>query len=76
MKRVLCLEDLACVGRCSLAAALPVISASGVQACCVPTGLFSTHTAGFGAPARAATDDFAVPRWSITARWGFPLTPF
>lgn len=59
MKRVLCLEDLACVGRCSLAAALPVISASGVQACCVPTGLFSTHTAGFGAPARAATDDFA-----------------
>lgn len=59
MKRVLCVEDLACVGRCSLAAALPVISASGVQACCVPTGLFSTHTAGFGAPARTATDAFA-----------------
>ena len=59
MKRVLCVEDLACVGRCSLAAALPVLSACGVQACCVPTGLFSTHTAGFGAPARADTTEFA-----------------
>lgn len=59
MKRVLCVEDLACVGRCSLAAALPVLSACGVQACCVPTGLFSTHTAGFGAPARMDTSAFA-----------------
>lgn len=59
MKRVLCVEDLACVGRCSLAAALPVLSACGAQACCVPTGLFSTHTAGFGAPARMDTSAFA-----------------
>lgn len=59
MKRVLCIEDLACVGRCSLAAALPVLSACGAQACCVPTGLFSTHTAGFGAPARMDTSAFA-----------------
>lgn len=59
MDRVLCLEDLACVGRCSLAAALPVLSACGAQACCVPTGLFSTHTAGFGAPARMDTSAFA-----------------
>lgn len=40
--------DLACVGRSSLAAVLPVLAACGVQGCPLPTTLFSSHTGGFG----------------------------
>lgn len=57
VKRVLCMQDLSCVGRCSLAVVLPVLSCMGVQACAAPTALLSTHTGGFGAPAR--TDETA-----------------
>ena len=46
-KKVLCIHDLSGVGRCSLAVILPVLSVMGIQ----PVAL-STHTGGFGAPAR------------------------
>lgn len=51
-KRVLCVSDLTCVGRCSLAVSSPVLSVCGMQACMMPTGLLSTHPAGFEFPAR------------------------
>lgn len=35
------------MGRCSLAVALPVLSAMGVQCCPLPTSILSTHTSGF-----------------------------
>ncbi|MCD8384275.1 MAG: bifunctional hydroxymethylpyrimidine kinase/phosphomethylpyrimidine kinase [Clostridiales bacterium] len=43
-KRVLSLQDLSCVGQCSLTAALPVLSACGVECCVLPTAVLSTHT--------------------------------
>ena len=45
--RVLAVNDISCVGRCSLASALPIISACGVECNVLPTALLSTHTGGF-----------------------------
>lgn len=44
MKRIATIQDFSCVGRCSLTVALPVISAAGIECCCVPTAVLSTHT--------------------------------
>ncbi len=49
-KRILSVQDLSCVGRCSLAVALPVLSACGAEACALPTAVLSTHSGGFSAP--------------------------
>ena len=49
MKRILSIQDLSCVGRCSLTVALPVLSAMGCQCVPMPTALLSSHT-GFSAP--------------------------
>lgn len=45
MKRILTVQDISCVGKCSLTVALPVISAMGVECCVLPTAALSTHTA-------------------------------
>ena len=45
MKRILTVQDISCVGRCSLTVALPIISAAGVEAGVLPTAVLSTHTA-------------------------------
>ena len=45
MKRVLSVQDISCVGKCSLTVALPIISAMGVETAVVPTAVLSTHTA-------------------------------
>lgn len=45
MKQVLSIQDLSCVGKCSLTVALPVLSAMGCQCSVLPTAVFSTHTA-------------------------------
>ena len=44
MKRRLTVQDISCVGRCSLTVALPIISAAGVEAGVLPTAVLSTHT--------------------------------
>lgn len=44
MKRILTIQDISCLGRCSLTVALPIISAMGVETCIVPTAVLSTHT--------------------------------
>ncbi len=46
-KRVAAIHDLAGIGRCSLTAIIPVISAMGIQCCPVPTAILSTHTGGY-----------------------------
>ena len=51
MMRVLSVQDLSCLGKCSLTVALPVLSAMGCAATALPTTLLSTHTA-FPAPYR------------------------
>lgn len=44
MKRIATIQDLSCVGRCSLTVALPIISAAGVECCGIPTAVLSNHT--------------------------------
>ena len=45
MKRIITVQDVSCVGKCSLTVALPIISAMGVEAAILPTAVLSTHTA-------------------------------
>ena len=62
-KKVLTVQDISCVGQCSLTVALPVISACGVEACPIPSAVLSTHTAGFkGFTFRDLTDDIPAIR--------------
>ena len=44
MKRIATMQDISCVGKCSLTVALPVISAMGIEAAVIPTAVLSTHT--------------------------------
>ncbi len=44
MKRVLTIQDISCLGKCSITVALPVISAMGVETVILPTAVLSTHT--------------------------------
>ncbi len=45
MKRIVTIQDISCVGKCSLTVALPIISAMGIEAGIIPTAVLSTHTA-------------------------------
>lgn len=45
MKRIMTIQDISCVGKCSLTVALPIISAAGVETAVLPTAVLSTHTA-------------------------------
>ena len=45
MKRIVTIQDISCVGKCSLTVALPIISAMGVEAAIIPTAVLSNHTA-------------------------------
>ena len=57
-KRVLTIQDISCVGQCSLTVALPILSACGVETCVLPSAVLSTHTGGFtGFTFRDLTDD-------------------
>ena len=57
-KRVLTIQDISCLGQCSLTVALPVISACGIETCVLPSAVLSTHTAGFsGYTFNDLTDD-------------------
>ncbi len=46
-KRILTIQDISCVGQCSLTVALPIISACGIETAILPSAVLSTHTAGF-----------------------------
>ena len=43
-KRVAAIHDISGIGKCSLTAAIPVISASGIEVAAMPTAVLSTHT--------------------------------
>ena len=65
-KRIVTIQDISCVGQCSLTVALPVISACGVEASVLPSAVLSTHTAGFqGWTFRDLTEDMP----DIAAHW-------
>ena len=46
---VLSIQDLSCMGKCSLTVALPILSAMGISTSVLPTAVLSTHT-GFPNP--------------------------
>ena len=57
-KRILTIQDISCVGQCSLTVALPILSACKMETCILPSAILSTHTAGFsGFTFRDLTDD-------------------
>lgn len=46
-KRILTIQDISCVGQCSLTVALPILSAAGVETAILPSAVLSNHTGGF-----------------------------
>ena len=65
-KRILTIQDISCVGQCSLTVALPIISACGIETSVLPSAVLSTHTMGFtGFTCRDLTDDMP----DICAHW-------
>ncbi len=65
MKRIVTIQDISCVGKCSLTVALPVISAMGVETAILPTAVLSTHTMFSGFTCKDMTDQI-VP---IAEHW-------
>ena len=59
--RILTIQDISCLGQCSMTVALPVLSACGHETCILPTAMLSTHTGGFQNPAVIQLADF-IPR--------------
>ena len=58
--RILTVQDISCLGQCSITVALPILSACGHETCILPSAVLSTHTGGFGMPhIKDLTDDFA-----------------
>ena len=56
--KILTIQDISCVGQCSLTVALPILSACGLETCVLPSAVLSTHTAGFtGYTFRDLTED-------------------
>ena len=44
MKRIVTIQDISCIGKCSCTVALPVISVMGIECAILPTAVLSTHT--------------------------------
>ena len=65
-KRVLTIQDISCVGQCSLTVALPIISACGLETAILPSAVLSNHTGGFKSwTFRDLTDDMPL----IEQKW-------
>ena len=65
MERILTVQDISCVGKCSLTVALPIISAMGIECAILPTAVLSTHTMFRGYTFRDLTEDLAgiIDHW-------------
>lgn len=62
-KRILTIQDISCVGQCSMTVALPILSACGCETCVLPSAVLSTHTGGFSVPTfRDLTEDIPAIR--------------
>lgn len=62
-KRILTIQDISCVGQCSMTVAMPILSACGQECCVLPTAVLSTHTGGFGKPEIVHLTDSAERMW-------------
>ena len=56
-KKILTIQDISCVGQCSLTVALPILSACGLETCVLPSAVLSTHTAFSNFTFRDLTED-------------------
>lgn len=65
MKKILTIQDISCVGKCSLTVALPIISAFGIETAVLPTAVLSTHTAFESFTFKDLTDDLT----EISENW-------
>lgn len=65
MKRIVTIQDISCIGKCSLTVALPIISAMGVETAVIPTAVLSTHTMFSDVTFADLTDQIAP----ITRHW-------
>lgn len=65
MKRILTIQDISCLGKCSVTIALPVLSAMGVETAILPTALLSTHTMFEG----AVVTDLSEQMLPIARHW-------
>lgn len=65
MKKIAVLNDLSGMGKCSLTAAIPVISVMGIQACPLPTAVLSAQT---GFPSYYC-DDYTDRMDTIMEEW-------
>lgn len=65
-RRILTIQDISCLGQCSMTVALPILSACGQETCILPSAVLSTHTGGFSMPnIRDLTEDLPP----IQAHW-------
>jgi len=79
MRRILTVQDLSCLGKCSLTVALPVLSAMGCSCSVLPTAVLSTHTAFPRPHVRDLTEDMRpiVDHWrSIGAEFDAVLVGY
>ncbi len=65
MKKIALINDLSGFGKCSLTAAIPVVSVMGIQACPLPTAVLSSQT-GF---ASYFCDDYTDKMDKFTNEW-------
>lgn len=66
LKRVAAIHDISGLGKCSLTAALPIISALGVETSVIPTAVLSTQTGGFS---DFTYRDLTQDMWPIAKHW-------
>ena len=65
-KRILTIQDISCVGQCSLTVALPILSACGHETAILPSAVLSTHTSGFSG---FTFRDLSADMPAINAHW-------
>lgn len=65
MKRILTVQDISCLGKCSITIALPIISALGVECVILPTAVLSNHTLFKSFTVKDLSDQIAP----ITGQW-------
>ena len=64
--RILTIQDISCLGQCSMTVALPILSACGQETCIIPSAVLSTHTGGFQKP---HIRDISMDIPAISAHW-------
>ena len=70
-KRILTMQDISCVGQCSVTVALPILSACGQEVCILPTAVLSSHTGGFQMPhVRNLAEDI----WEASGKLNMPVS--